>query len=329
MLNAPGHDDSGPSECPYCGTLFDAPLALCPQCGANQLAAAARMAAASEGVPNERAHGVAQRLRTNLGALPGALGGNRTYDGEYPSIDEERVAERKRLPRYAWAGLGALAISVTGYAFLHRSEWEPKLGAQVVVGSVSGLKASQGTHRTLAALTNRPPAVLPRANAAQHRVAHESAPAAPAASRLAAAPHYASAHPEVATHLASARLNLDKNNLWPARRALTSALAVEPGNPEAQQMQADLVMREQQRDALIGEARQCAYEHQWACVRQDAGHAVSVDASSREAKHLLTLANAGNRPGATRRNSRTWPWESQYAQAGDSRSRQESLFWHH
>ena len=58
MLNAPGHDDSDPSECPYCGTRFNAPLALCPQCGANQVAAAARIAAASEGLPGERAHGI-------------------------------------------------------------------------------------------------------------------------------------------------------------------------------------------------------------------------------------------------------------------------------
>ncbi|WP_028207389.1 hypothetical protein [Paraburkholderia nodosa] len=329
MLNAPGHDDSDPSECPYCGTRFNAPLALCPQCGANQQAAAARIAAASEGLPDERAHGVAERLRANLGTLPGALGGNRAYDGEYPSIDEEHVAERKRLPRYAWAGLGALAIALAGFAFLHRSEWEPKLGAQVVVGSVIGSKGTQGvqgTSGTLAALTNRPAAVLPRANAAQHRVAQENAPAV---SRPPAAPRYASEHPEVASNLASARLNLDKNNLWPARRALTSALAVEPGNPEAQQLQADLVAREQQRDALIGEARQCEHERQWACVRQNAGHAVEVDASSREARHLLTLASTEHRPAAGKRNGRTWPWESQYAQAGDNRSRQDPLFWHH
>ncbi|MEX3963004.1 hypothetical protein AB4Y42_12425 [Paraburkholderia sp. EG286B] len=326
MLNAPGHDDSDPSECPYCGTRFNAPLALCPQCGANQVAAAARIAAASAGLPDERAHGVAERLRANL-----ALGANRPYDGEYPSIDEEHVAERKRLPRYAWAGLGALAIALTGYAFVHRSEWAPKLGAQVIVGSVSGLKGAQGTqgNRTsgaVTALTNRPAAVLPRANAAQRRVAQANAPAV---SRPAAAPHYASAHPEVASNLASARLNLDKNSLWPARRALTSALAVEPGNAEAQQMQADLVAREQQRHALIGEARQCAREREWACVRQDAGHAVEVDASSREARHLLTLASTEHQPAAGKRNGRTWSRESQYAQAGDSRSRQDPLFWHH
>ncbi|MCP3711754.1 hypothetical protein M3I54_33195 [Paraburkholderia sp. CNPSo 3274] len=280
-------------------------------------------------MPDERAHGVAERLRANLGALPGGLGGNRAYDGEYPSIDEAHVAERTRLPRYAWAGLGALAIALSGYAFLHRSEWEPKLGAQVVVGSVSGAKATQGTQATrgtLAALASRPPAVLPRGSAAQHRVAQENAPAVP---RAPAAPRYASAHPGVASNLASARLNLDKNNLWPARRALTSALAVEPGNPDAQQMQADLVAREQQRDALIGQARQCEHERQWACVRQDARHAVNVDASSREARRLLTLASAERRPGAGKHNGRAWPWESQYAQAGDSRSRQDPLFWHH
>lgn len=295
------------------------------------MAAAARIAAASDGVPGERTHGVAGRLRANLGALPGALGGNRAYGGEYPSIDEEHVAKRKRLPHYAWAGLGALAIALAGYAFLHRSEWEPKLGVQVIEGAVSGSKGTQqgiqGTSSTLAALARRPPAVPPRANAtAQHRVAQGDAPAV---SRPPGAPRHASAHPEVASNLASARLNLDKNNLWPARRALASVLAVEPGNPQAQQMQADLVAREQQRDALIGEARQCAHERQWSCVRQDAGHAVEVDPSSREARHLLTLASAEREPGVAKRHGRTSPWESQYAQEGDSRSRQDPLFWHH
>ncbi|WP_233888887.1 hypothetical protein [Paraburkholderia flagellata] len=322
MLNAPGHDDPGPSECPYCGTWFNASLALCPQCGANQQLAASRIAAASEDAPDERerAHGVAERLR----ALPGGLG-NRGYDGEYPSIDEEHIGERSRLPRFAWAGLGALAIAFAGYAFLHRSEWEPKLGAQVVMGSVSG---TPGTH---AALTSRPPAGLPRANAAQHNVAQRNVarPNAPAVERAPASPRYAGAHPEVAKDLASARASLDKNNLWPARRALMNALAVEPGNSDAQQMRADLVAREQQRDALIGQARQCAHERQWACVRQDAGHAVNVDASSREARHLLDLASSERPPAAGKHNRRSSPWESQYAQTGETRSRQDPLFWHH
>jgi len=108
-----------------------------------------------------------------------------------------------------------------------------------------------------------------------------------------------------------------------------SALAAEPGNADAQQMQADLVAREQQRDMLIGHALQCEHERQWACVRQDAGHAVNVDASSREARRLLTLANGERKSAGGKRNSRFWPWESQYAQAGDAHSRHGPLFWHH
>ncbi|MEM5313175.1 hypothetical protein [Paraburkholderia sp. JHI869] len=334
MLNAPGHDDSGDSglrECPYCAARFNASLALCPQCGANQLAAAARLAGANDDEPDEQTRGVADRLRANLGALPGGLGGNRVYNGEYPSIDEEHIAERSRRPRYAWAGLGALAIALAGFAFLHRGDWEPKLGAQVVVGSVTGASSTQGTQAThgakgtlAAAQANAPAAALPRAHAAQRSVAQQNAPAA---ARAPASPRYASAHADVARNLTNARLSLDKNNLWPARQALRNALAVEPDNPDALQMQTDLVAREQQRDALIGQARQCAHERQWACVRQDAGHAVEVDASSREARHLL--ASAERRPGGARRTGWNWPWESQYAQADDARSRQESLFWHH
>ncbi|WP_322032180.1 hypothetical protein [Paraburkholderia sp. J76] len=317
MLNAPGHDDSGPSECPYCGTTFNAPLALCPQCGANQLAAASRIAGESERAPDERAHKVAERLRANLGAIPGNLVGKRVYNGEYPSIDEEHIVERSRLSRYAWAALGALAIAFTGYTFLHRSGWAPRLGAQVIVGSVSGSKDMQGA---LATQTSRQTAAPPRGKSAQRSIAQQNAPAAP---------RYAAAHPDVARNLANARANLERNNLWPARRALANALAAEPANADARQMQADLVAREHQRDALIGQARQCAHARQWACARQDAGHAVNVDASSREARHLLALASAEHRPGAGKRNGWTWPWEGQYAQAGDTRPKQDPLFWHH
>ncbi len=329
MFDEPGHEQSGPWECPYCGMRLNAPLILCPQCGANQLAAASRLAATGDGAPDERAGGVADNVLTNPGGPPGNAGGKRVYDGDYPSIDEETITRRPRRPLYAWVGLGALAIALTAYAVL-RSDWEPKLGAQVVEGSVTGAKdklalpaaRSRGAH-VMAAL---PRAGTTRANMAQPGVALQKAPAFKLAP---AAPSYANAHSDAARNLASARASLDRNNLWPARRAITSALAAEPGNTDAQQIEADLVAREQERDMLIGLARQCEHLRQWACVRQDAGHAVNVDTSSREARRLLMLADAGHESGGGKRHGRYWPRESQYAQAGDTHSHQGPLFWHH
>ncbi|SDD90686.1 hypothetical protein [Paraburkholderia lycopersici] len=330
MFNEPGHDDCGPWQCPYCGTGLNAPLILCPECGANQLAAASRTEAASESSPDERVRGVAERLRENLG-------GERTYRGDYPSIDEAQISQKPHRPFPVWAGFGALAIALAGYAVWHHSGWEPKLGAQVVVGSVLG---SKGNHVALATRSHSAQAMaaLPRHGpAAKAGTAHANAirpgvalQKAVSSERAPASPAYANALPDVARSLAIARTSLDRNNLWPARRAIMNALAAQPGNADAQQMRAELVAREQQRDVLIGRARLCAHERQWACVRQDAGHAASVDASSREAKHLLVLASGEHKAGAGKHNGWTWPWESQtYAQAGDARSRQDALFWHH
>ncbi|MEM5328455.1 hypothetical protein VSR34_17950 [Paraburkholderia sp. JHI2823] len=293
------------------------------------MAAASRLAATGDGAPDERAGGVADNVLTNPGGPPGNAGGKRVYDGDYPSIDEETITRRPRRPLYAWVGLGALAIALTAYAVL-RSDWEPKLGAQVVEGSVTGSKDKlalpaarpHGAH-VMAAL---PRAATTRANMAQPGVALQKAPAFKLAP---AAPSYANAHSDAARNLASARASLDRNNLWPARRAITSALDAEPGNTDAQQIEADLVAREQERDMLIGLARQCEHLRQWACVRQDAGHAVNVDTSSREARRLLTLADAGHESGGGKRHGRYWPRESQYAQAGDTHSHQGPLFWHH
>lgn len=335
MFNEPGHDDAGPWQCPYCGTRLNAPLILCPECGANQLAAAARVAAASEPTPDERARGVAQRLREHWNTVPGNPAAERLDSGAYPSIDEERMAHEARKPRYVWAGLAVFAVALTSYAIVHRDEWEPKLGAQVVVGSVLGpgdkLAAMAGrtpvTHGGLPRHGTPAAAGTARANMTRQSLAQQKTPAA---ARTLASPGYAYTRPDVARNLAIARASLDKNTLWPAHRAIMTALAEQPGNTEAQQMRDDLAAREQQRDVLIGHARLCAHERQWACVRLDAGHAVSVDASSREARHLLMLASAERRAGAGRRAGWKWPWDSQtYAQTGDARPRQDDTFLHH
>ncbi|RAR61142.1 hypothetical protein C7401_10878 [Paraburkholderia unamae] len=324
MFNEPGHDDSGPWQCPYCGTRLNAQLVLCPECGANLVAAASRIAAASNAASGERPGGIAQRLRTHLNGRPG------DFDGEYPSIDEERVARRPRVPRLAWAGAAVCIVALGGYAFANRAAWEPRLGVQVVEGSVVGPhgKLASPSARPAAGHGTPPMAALPRQGPPGQTASLQKARPLELAPGSPGSPGFANTRPDVARELASARASLDKNNLWPARRSIMTALAAQPGNAEAQQMRADLVAREQQRDALIGRARECAHARQWACVRQDAGHAANVDASSREAKHLLALASAEHKGGTGKRFP--WPWSGQtYAQAGDARARQDTLFGHH
>jgi predicted Zn-dependent protease len=107
-------------------------------------------------------------------------------------------------------------------------------------------------------------------------------------------------HADVARSLASARASLDKNDLTPAQRALMSVLAAQPGNFEAQQMQTELASREGERDSLLGYARLCARDGQWVCAWRNAGHALTVDASSQEAKELLSRAIAEHGATASR-----------------------------
>ncbi|RQH05786.1 hypothetical protein [Paraburkholderia dinghuensis] len=97
---------------------------------------------------------------------------------------------------------------------------------------------------------------------------------------------------DVARNLASARASLDKDDLMPARRALMNVLAEQPGNGQAQQMQTELASREAERDSLLGYARLCARNGQWVCAWHNAGHALTIDASSQEARALLSRAIA-------------------------------------
>jgi hypothetical protein len=110
----------------------------------------------------------------------------------------------------------------------------------------------------------------------------------------------ATARADVARVLASARASLDKNSLAPARKSISSALASQPGNGSALQMQAELTSREQQRDSLLGYARLCAREGQWVCAWHNAGHALTVDASSSEARELLSRSIAAQGAGTAR-----------------------------
>ncbi|MFD1559729.1 hypothetical protein ACFSHT_29505 [Paraburkholderia silviterrae] len=101
-----------------------------------------------------------------------------------------------------------------------------------------------------------------------------------------------SAHTDVARNLAIARVSLDKNDLGPAHRSIMTALAEQPGNGEARQLHAELVSREQERDALLGYARLCARQADWVCAWHNAGHALTIDASNSEARNLLSHAIA-------------------------------------
>ncbi|ASV97062.1 hypothetical protein CJU94_02085 [Paraburkholderia aromaticivorans] len=96
--------------------------------------------------------------------------------------------------------------------------------------------------------------------------------------------------PDVSRHLRAARANLQENNLSATRARLAAAIAAQPDNRDALNMRSTLSAREQQRDALLSLARGCGYIARWTCVSHNAGTALQIDSSSKEAQRLVTLA---------------------------------------
>jgi type IV secretory pathway VirB10-like protein len=261
MFNEPGRGAPGPRQCSSCGARLDGPMKFCPQCGANLLVRPLRMAAAS---------GPAQHA--------------------WPYL-------------YIFGCVAAFALVVGAYVLSHRGERDQITGVQIIQGSVAEPEAASAApvnrqaaaHPAPPAVANVPPqqmqpapATTAEMDAERHSVALEKSLPADRASALKGDARTR----DLARSLASARASLDKNSLWPARRAITNALAEQPGNSDALQMQGELKSREQQRDSLLGYARLCAREAKWVCVWQNAGHALTVDASSNEARRLLSRAIA-------------------------------------
>ncbi|MCP3722486.1 hypothetical protein M3I53_04945 [Paraburkholderia sp. CNPSo 3272] len=149
-----------------------------------------------------------------------------------------------------------------------------------------------------------PPSVAARKSAAADRAlaaakvkadkanAEKVAAAKANAEKVAAAKTAADSRADVSRDLASARASLDRNSLGPARSAINSALTAQPGNGSALQMQAELTSREDQRDSLLGYARLCARDGRWVCAWHNAGHALTVDSSSGEAREILSRSIA-------------------------------------
>ncbi|WP_241974459.1 hypothetical protein [Paraburkholderia sp. BL17N1] len=95
---------------------------------------------------------------------------------------------------------------------------------------------------------------------------------------------------DVSRHLRAARANLQRNNLSATRARLAAVIAAQPDNRDALNLRSMLSTREQQRDALLSLARGCGYIARWTCVSHNAGTALQIDSSSKEAQRLVTLA---------------------------------------
>ncbi|WP_232231973.1 hypothetical protein [Burkholderia sp. WSM2230] len=98
------------------------------------------------------------------------------------------------------------------------------------------------------------------------------------------------ARADLSRHLRAARASLQNNNLFATKTRLAAAMAVQPQSREAQNLRAVVNTREQQREALLSLARGCGSIARWDCVARNASSALEIDSSSKEARHLVTLA---------------------------------------
>ncbi|OAJ51556.1 hypothetical protein A6V36_16160 [Paraburkholderia ginsengiterrae] len=95
---------------------------------------------------------------------------------------------------------------------------------------------------------------------------------------------------DVSRHIRAARIDLQANNLTATKARLSAAIAAQPDNRDALNMRSTVRTREQQRDALLSLARGCGYIAHWNCVAHNAGIALNIDSSSKEAQRLAALA---------------------------------------
>jgi len=300
MLNEPGLSDPGPRQCPYCGTRLNGLMKFCPECGTNQFAAAAHAAAGEPAV-----HGLRPHFYTFGSVAAFAAYGILHHSGPETSAVQAQGA--------VVASQDAPSIPANGVPIApERLGTSAPAAAPPAPAEQSASIAPPAPAATAPPVSPPAPAYAPpvrrspepsvtthaytaqRNAASQRHLADENAAARRSAAnaRADAARKLASERASVARNLAGARASLDKNDLGPARGAIMTVLAGQPDNGRALQMQSELVSREEQRDALLGYARLCAREGQWVCAWHNAGHALTVDASSPDARALLSRAIA-------------------------------------
>jgi hypothetical protein len=286
MVNEPRRALHVPRQCPSCGTRLSASMNFCPACGKKQQAAVPRQAPVFQQAPLSRQAPIPRQAAIFQQAAA-----------------SKAAKDHSTKPYYAFATVAVFAVAFTAFGIAHHDQQAQTPEVPAVEGTVleqAHVPAVPIPSEPVS--TGQPPLASMPPNpplAAQIDAAHEAVLERHARSQddLPATRKINISSPTGVTgNLYRARASLNKNSLWPARRDIVAVLAEQPGNGEAQQMRAELVSRERERDSLLASARLCARDGQWGCARHNAAHAVSVDASSLSARKLLLRAIARERP---------------------------------
>ncbi|WP_322048178.1 hypothetical protein [Paraburkholderia sp. J67] len=184
---------------------------------------------------------------------------------------------RRSFPKVIWLVVLAVGLVYAAYLLLGanpKPESTPDdSGVHSSGGSISSATPAQPTNTTLqSTATPPPPSVTAQQPAPQ--------PAAQPATQFA----------DVPESLRAARASLAAHSLSDAKAADAAALARDPNNNDARDVQRDIAGREQQRDSALQNADRCVNQHDWACAQQQASQALAIDSSSPQAQAVMEHA---------------------------------------
>lgn len=288
----PGHDF--PTPCKRCGGALYRQVDYCPYCGAvhpldagphkrivmpqNGMDATSK-AAASNGIAHTAhdAHDAHADVATHMQGfvLPDAPIPPLTRPPRAPG---DRRGPSTRMVLMAIAAVVVVGLAYVGYALFGgaASSQGDNVANEPVAKSSAGAVAAYA------------PAASVNASAAATAPADLAAVTASRTANLKAAstPPYRDA----SQALQAARAALRDHDLSVAQNALSAAQTLHAGNADMHPLQNELDPLAARRDAALQAAQTCAAQQQWACVRQHAADALTLDSGSIAAGNLLERA---------------------------------------
>ncbi|WP_031360542.1 hypothetical protein [Caballeronia sordidicola] len=253
------------STCERCGNTYSGGAQECSRCGEKpaimqRLANLSSPSIAKKGGSRD----VSRRTRSR-GAYPGLV-------DTAPLSDNSDNAAKRRAARIAFAcavGAGALVAYAVTKPYLAGTGFAPPIDRTHL--PATGPRVQGGPVVTLGQGNSVLPAQPSLLNGHQKAAGDETA---------------RTPQSDVSAFYRA----LQGGNLSVARRSLAGISVRSEGSGQLEQMRTELASREHTRDTLLHHAWHCHAIGDWQCVADNATQAYAIDASSWEAKHLVSRA---------------------------------------
>jgi len=203
-----------------------------------------------------------------------------------------RAGLRVRHVLLASAAVVAAGLAYVGYALLSESRdlhygsgdqaAEAAQNARTATGAIARYAPEQAAESHLAVVAGKSTGAGSMLNAPQ-----ATPTTVPIAVAVTAVKPRAPQFHDAAQALQAARTAFGVNDLSAAQAALSAAQALQPDNNEAQTLAARLKPLAARRDAALLAAQLCADQQSWACAREHANEALTLDTGSDPGKTIL------------------------------------------